>query len=312
MRQFYTLQASVAKSSTDRARAVAREQFQANSRAIKEELAAAAAAHARSPDTLANMRKFYTMQESAAKYVEERARKEAREAFAARSKAFKEEAAKFSESSYDVGMRQLASQYTDRGEIKAMEQLRLAADAATMSKKRLTDSGPPLSKSLKSLAIDGNDTHSAMRGLASGFNLLWLTWGNLAPLFAGAAISNGFMQTAKQGMEVAHTLEVVAALGENSTKSMGDLTSELIRLGHNGPRGPLEIAEAIKTLSLAGLEANKILAVTGTVLNFSTSGTTSLQTAADVLVSVTTAFGTGAAGFERSAVSCSSGEAGSD
>lgn len=158
-----------------------------------------------------------------------------------------------------------------------------------------------LSKAFSQLTISGNDVHSMSRGLASGFNLLWLTWGNLAPLFAGAVVSNGFMQTAKSGMEVAHTLEIVTHLGENSAESMKALTGELVHLGYNGPRAPLEIAEALKTLSLAGLRANEILAVTGTVLNFSTAGTTDIQTAADVLVSVTTAFGTGAAGFERSA-----------
>lgn len=158
-----------------------------------------------------------------------------------------------------------------------------------------------LDDAFKRLKLSGNDVHSMARGLASGFNLLWLTWGNLAPLFAGAAISNGFMQTAKQGMEVANTLAIIERLGENTAGEMKLLTAEMIDLGYNGPRGPKEIAEAFKVLSLAGLKANDVLAVTKTVLNFSTAGATDLQTAADVLVSVTTAFGTGAAGFERSA-----------
>lgn len=158
-----------------------------------------------------------------------------------------------------------------------------------------------LDDAFKRLKLSGNDVHSMARGLASGFNLLWLTWGNLAPLFAGAAISNGFMQTAKQGMEVANTLAIIERLGENTAGEMKLLTAEMIDLGYNGPRGPKELSEAFKTLSLAGLKANEVLAVTKTVLNFSTAGATDLQTAADVLVSVTTAFGTGAAGFERSA-----------
>ena len=58
-----------------------------------------------------------------------------------------------------------------------------------------------LSKSLRHLTIDGNDAHSMARGLASGFNLLWLTWGNLAPLFAGSAISFGVSRTFSIGME---------------------------------------------------------------------------------------------------------------
>ena len=158
-----------------------------------------------------------------------------------------------------------------------------------------------LDSAFKKLAISGNDVHSMSRGLASGFNLLWLTWGNLVPLLTGAAISNGFMQVAKQGMEVAYTLEIVAALGPATSGEISTLTDELVRLGTSGPFGPRAVAEAMKTLSLAGLEAQKIVSVMPTVLNFSLAGDTTIQNAADVLVSVTTAFGTGAEGFQRSA-----------
>ena len=156
-----------------------------------------------------------------------------------------------------------------------------------------------LSAAFRKLTIDGNDTHSMLRGLASGFNLLWLTWGNLGPLFVGAAISNGFMQTAKTGMQVAHTMETIAVLGGNTTEQMQALNVELDRLGKTGPFGPVEVADAMKVLSLAGLKANEILSVTQDVLNFSVAGTTDLKTAADTLVSISTAFGMGAEGFGR-------------
>ena len=158
-----------------------------------------------------------------------------------------------------------------------------------------------MSAAMRRLSVSGNDVHSMSRGLASGFDALWLTWGNLLPLFAGAAISNGFMKTAKEGLQVAQTLETIAILGENTSTEMAQLTSEMVNLGTHGPHGPLAIAEAMKTLSLAGLKASEILGVTRDTMNFSLAGTTSIQTAADVLVSVTTAFGTGAGGFSRSA-----------
>ena len=156
-----------------------------------------------------------------------------------------------------------------------------------------------MSNAFKRLTIDGNDVHSMARGLASGFNLLWLTWGNLVPLFIGAAISNGFIQTAKTGMQVAHTLETIATLGGNTAEEMAALNIELDRIGNSGPFGPLAVAESMKVLALAGLKANEILAVTQDVLNFSIAGTTDLKTAADALVSISTAFGMGAAGFGR-------------
>ena len=158
-----------------------------------------------------------------------------------------------------------------------------------------------MSNAFKRLTIDGNDAHSMVRGLASGFNLLWLTWGNLVPLFAGAAISNGFMQTIKLGTQVGHTFQTIASLGEVSAEGVAMLRTQLYEIGQSGPYGPEQVAEAMKTLALAGLQLNEILAVTPTVLNFALAGTTSITQAADVLVSVTSAFGTGAAGFEESA-----------
>lgn len=153
----------------------------------------------------------------------------------------------------------------------------------------------------KKLTADGNDVHSMARGLASGFNLLWLTWGNLAPLFIGAAISNSFMSTARAGLEVGHTLGIIEHVGGNTTAAMGKLREELDLIAASGPKGPREVAEAMRVLSLAGLDANKILAVTKDVLNFSVAGTTNLETAAETLVAVTTAFGMGPQGFGQAA-----------
>lgn len=154
-----------------------------------------------------------------------------------------------------------------------------------------------MSVALDKLSISGNNAHSMARGLASGFNLLWLTWGNLAPLFVGAAISNGFMQTAKAGMELEHTLKTIEVLGGNTKQEMAALNAELLNMARTGPFGPLEVAEAMKVLSLAGMKAAEITGTISTVLDFAVAGTTDLKTAADTLVSVTTAFGMGAEGF---------------
>jgi len=159
--------------------------------------------------------------------------------------------------------------------------------------KDLNDTG----RALKGLGDNMNYTHSMARGLASGFNLLWLTWGDLAPLFLGAALSNGFMQTAKLGMDVAHTFAIIENVGGNTRKEVEALTAQMILLANQGPFGPREIAEAMKTLSLAGLQANDILRVTGDVLNFSVAGTTTIEKAAETLIQVSTAFGMGASGF---------------
>lgn len=154
-----------------------------------------------------------------------------------------------------------------------------------------------MSRALKQLTIDGNDAHSMARGLASGFNLLWLTWGNLAPLFAGAAISFGVKSVVSMGADVQNTFETIRVLSEETTGSVAALNEQMLQLARTGPFGPREIAEAMKTLSLAGLSAAEVSASIKDVLNFSVAGTTGIKQAADVMTSVATAFSITAEGY---------------
>lgn len=183
-------------------------------------------------------------------------------------------------------------------QIKAYEAAMRGADSTT---KTFRGNAAAAATDLGRFSTQAGDAHAAVRGLASGFNLLWLTWGNLGPLMAGAALSNTFMKSAKEGMQVAHTMEVIGTLGEASKDQVSALHGELLRLGSTGVRGPIEIANAMQTLVLAGVKVNDVIKETKNVLDFSVAGTTSIENAADVLVSVTTAFGTGAAGFTRTA-----------
>ncbi len=147
------------------------------------------------------------------------------------------------------------------------------------------------SKAVRAFGIDANDTHSAVRGLASGFNAMFLTWGNLLPLLAGAGVSNGFVQTIKLGSQVSSTFDTIRVLSEETVKSIGGLENQLVSLGKNGPFGPSEITQAMKTLSLAGLSAREVTMTIKDVLDFAIAGDTNLKTSADVLTSVAKEFG---------------------
>src|SRR5690606_100773 len=71
----------------------------------------------------------------------------------------------------------------------------------------------------------------------------------------------------------------------------------MLELARSGPFGPREVAEAMKTLSLAGLNAKEVGSSIKDVLNFAVAGDTSIKTAADVMSSVATAFQIGAEGY---------------
>ena len=157
--------------------------------------------------------------------------------------------------------------------------------------------GSALGRVFRAMTVDGNDAHSMARGLASGFNLLWLTWGNLAPLFAGATISYGVKSVVTMGAEVQNTMETIRVLSQETTASVAALNDQMLELARSGPFGPQAIADAMKTLSLAGLDAASVGSAIKDVLNFAVAGTTDLKTAADVMTSVATAFGIAATGY---------------
>jgi len=157
--------------------------------------------------------------------------------------------------------------------------------------------GSALGRVFRAMTVDGNDAHSMARGLASGFNLLWLTWGNLAPLFTGAAISYGVKSVVTMGAEVQNTMETIRVLSQETTASVAALNDQMLELARSGPFGPQAIADAMKTLSLAGLDAASVGSAIKDVLNFAVAGTTDLKTAADVMTSVATAFGIAATGY---------------
>jgi len=150
---------------------------------------------------------------------------------------------------------------------------------------------------LQSFALHANDARSAARGLASGFDLLWLTWGRMGPLLAGAAISNAFVQTIKQGSEVNHTLETMRVLAQYTTADTAALTSQMLEMARSGPIGPQAIAEGMKTLALAGQNATDASYAIRDVLNLSVAGDVDSKKAAEALTGIATAFNLDARSF---------------
>ncbi len=156
---------------------------------------------------------------------------------------------------------------------------------------------PSLLQGFKTLGGRLIDVHSATRGLASGFNLLWLTWGQMGPLFTGAAISMGTKSIVTMGASIGHQLEIIKVLSEESDAAVSGLNDQLMAIAKSGPYGPLQVAEALKTLSLAGLDATQVSQALPRVLQFAAAGTTSIEKAADVMTGVATAFGYTAESF---------------
>ena len=116
------------------------------------------------------------------------------------------------------------------------------------------------------------NAHSAARGLAGSLGTLWMTYGAIVPLMAGAALGAGFKEAAKAGSEFAYQLTFVKALGGESAEAVEKLSESAKRLAKNGLYGPTEIASGYRILAQAGLDATQALAAMPHVLNLATVG----------------------------------------
>ena len=172
-----------------------------------------------------------------------------------------------------------------------------AIGATAEEKLRATAAANALRESYSKLAAGSHELHSATRGLASGFGAMWLTWGSVIPLVAGAGLSAGFVQTIKMGAQVQESLIRLRVLGGESEASVAGLNAQMLELARTGPFGPMEIAEAMKTLALAGMTAAEVSSSVRDVLNFSLAGDVGIKVAAESLTSIATAFGVSARGF---------------
>jgi TP901 family phage tail tape measure protein len=142
------------------------------------------------------------------------------------------------------------------------------------------------------------EAHALARGLSGSLGALWLTYGNFAGMAVGLAIGASLKGIVQVGVDVEHTLEGIRVRGNETVESIQNLREVVQDLG-KGVYGPQEVAKALETLVLAGLNASQAASSIGAALNLATVGGVSIEKAATTLVSVGTAVGYVAEGFGR-------------
>lgn len=143
-----------------------------------------------------------------------------------------------------------------------------------------------------------NDSHAAVRGLSGSLGALWLTYGNILPLVAGAAVGAAIKGIVAVGKDIEHTLEKIRVLGQASTAEIDQMRDTVYSLGQ-GVQGPQEVANALSVLTLAGLNAKEALQGVQGALNLSVVGDIGIEQSAKTLVQVRTALGYTAADFDH-------------
>lgn len=139
-------------------------------------------------------------------------------------------------------------------------------------------------KAMRKLGDDMGYAHSMARGLASGFNLLWLTWGKLAPLFAGASISFGIAKTFSIGSEVEYLIRFMTTLGDLTKEQGAQIRDELRKIDQTTLFSLTELSKTMVELGQAGLTAKESLKVTKSAADLAAVGMTDLTTSSTLLV----------------------------
>lgn len=119
------------------------------------------------------------------------------------------------------------------------------------------------------------DMHSTARGLAGSLNMLWLTWGAMAPIAGGAAVGGMVRGAYQTGKELEYQLKFVEALG-NRAVGMSDIMPSVL----GSMFKPTEVAQGMRQLAQAGLDTQEALATLPTTLQLATLGEMSVADAA--------------------------------
>ena len=141
------------------------------------------------------------------------------------------------------------------------------------------------------------EANSAARGLSGSLGALWLTYGNFAGMAVGLGIGAALKGIITIGADVENTLEGIRVRGQETIESANKVRDAIYKIGE-GIYGPQEVAKAFESLTLAGLKVKDSSLAIGAALNLATSGGTTIEKAAEGLVSIGTAVGATAKNFD--------------
>lgn len=154
-----------------------------------------------------------------------------------------------------------------------------AVEAAERGLNKERSRGEPLKNRSTDAILRNNramhDARGLARGLTGALGQLWLTYGAVGPLLAGAAVGSIARQTYTVGKDVEYRLKMLEALGNRPIN-----ITEMMPAVHGSMKTPLEAAQGLQELAQAGLTAEQSLATLSTVLNIATLGELSVADAA--------------------------------
>jgi len=195
------------------------------------------------------------------------------------------------EQQYAEAMSAMRSHYTNLGAVPSpFNDLPKTLD-------NVAEKSKAVSTAFKGLTVDSNDAHAAVRGLASGFGAMWLTYGRIIPLMAGAAVSGLTKRVFDIGSDVEYNIKAMEVLG----MSTGGVRLAIQTMAEKSMFSMREMSEAMVRLGQSGLNVKESLQVLQPAAELATAGMVDLKTSTDLLLQVNSLFGLSAGDTTKTA-----------
>lgn len=170
---------------------------------------------------------------------------------------------------------------------KNLEPFQSAVARLSQTKQSLSQSSKASTQHLVHWNQVANESHAAARGLSGALGGLWMTYGSIAPLLAGAALAGSMKQIFTVGKELEYQFNFVRAISGEATVSMSKF-GEAVK---GSLQAPVEAAQGLRVLAQAGLNTEQALAALPNVLKLATVGETDMANAALSATSIMHTFG---------------------
>lgn len=132
------------------------------------------------------------------------------------------------------------------------------------------------SKAHDVLTSSMREGHSAARGMLGALGQMWMTWGSIMPLLAGAAVGATLRSVFTVGKDLEYQLKFVQVLAEGASVSLDGFRDAI----KGSMVLPTEAAGALRGLAQNGLSAKEALMALPDILALATAGEMELNEAA--------------------------------
>ncbi len=131
------------------------------------------------------------------------------------------------------------------------------------------------------------DGHAFARGLSGSLGALWMTYGSLAPLLAGAALAGSMKEIFSTGKALEYQFTMISAISNGATVDIAKFNEAVAGTMFT----PMEAAKGLRVLAQAGLSVQDATTALPSVLKLATVGETDMGTAALATTAIMHAFG---------------------